>query len=303
MSSSVKEKIEQLKKEKNAVILAHYYVPNEVQEIADYVGDSFYLSKKAKELKEDIIVFCGVSFMGESGKILNPDKLVLMPDENADCAMAHMVDSENIKKMREEYEDLAVVCYINSTAEIKCHADVCVTSSNAVKIVKTLPNKNIFFIPDGNLGRYVAEQVPEKNVILNEGYCPVHHALTVQEVYKAKETHPQAEFLVHPECVKALLDEADYIGSTSGIINHVKKSECKEFIIGTEVGVFYELEKQNPDKQFYTLNDHQICQDMKLITLEKVLDVLENETNALTLDEEKRVAALKPLERMLELAK
>lgn len=303
MSSSVKEKIEQLKKEKNAVILAHYYVPNEVQEIADYVGDSFYLSKKAKELKEDIIVFCGVSFMGESGKILNPDKLVLMPDENADCAMAHMVDSENIKKMREEYEDLAVVCYINSTAEIKCHADVCVTSSNAVKIVKTLPNKNIFFIPDGNLGRYVAEQVPEKNVILNEGYCPVHHALTVQEVYKAREAHPQAEFLVHPECVKALLDEADYIGSTSGIINHVKKSECKEFIIGTEVGVFYELEKQNPDKQFYTLNDHQICQDMKLITLEKVLDVLENETNALTLDEEKRVAALKPLERMLELAK
>lgn len=303
MSSSVKEKIEQLKKEKNAVILAHYYVPNEVQEIADYVGDSFYLSKKAKELKEDIIVFCGVSFMGESGKILNPDKLVLMPDENADCAMAHMVDSENIKKMREEYEDLAVVCYINSTAEIKCHADVCVTSSNAVKIVKTLPNKNIFFIPDGNLGRYVAEQVPEKNVILNEGYCPVHHALTVQEVYKAKEAHPQAEFLVHPECVKALLDEADYIGSTSGIINHVKKSECKEFIIGTEVGVFYELEKQNPDKQFYTLNDHQICQDMKLITLEKILDVLENETNALTLDEEKRVAALKPLERMLELAK
>lgn len=303
MSSSVKEKIEQLKKEKNAVILAHYYVPNEVQEIADYVGDSFYLSKKAKELKEDIIVFCGVSFMGESGKILNPDKLVLMPDENADCAMAHMVDSENIKKMREEYEDLAVVCYINSTAEIKCHADVCVTSSNAVKIVKTLPNKNIFFIPDGNLGRYVAEQVPEKNVILNEGYCPVHHALTVQEVYKAREAHPQAEFLVHPECVKALLDEADYIGSTSGIINHVKKSECKEFIIGTEVGVFYELEKQNPDKQFYTLNDHQICQDMKSITLEKVLDVLENETNALTLDEEKRVAALKPLERMLELAK
>lgn len=303
MSSSVKEKIEQLKKEKNAVILAHYYVPNEVQEIADYVGDSFYLSKKAKELKEDIIVFCGVSFMGESGKILNPDKLVLMPDENADCAMAHMVDSENIKKMREEYEDLAVVCYINSTAEIKCHADVCVTSSNAVKIVKTLPNKNIFFIPDGNLGRYVAEQVPEKNVILNEGYCPVHHALTVQEVYKAKEAHPQAEFLVHPECVKVLLDEADYIGSTSGIINHVKKSECKEFIIGTEVGVFYELEKQNPDKQFYTLNDHQICQDMKLITLEKILDVLENETNALTLDEEKRVAALKPLERMLELAK
>lgn len=303
MSTLIKDEILQLKKEKNAVILAHYYVPDEVQEIADYIGDSFFLSKKAKELEESIIIFCGVSFMGESAKILNPDKLVLMPDMNADCAMAHMVDVENIKEMRQRYEDLAVVCYINSTAEIKCHADVCVTSSNAVKIVKALPQKNIFFIPDGNLGHYVAEQVPEKNVILNKGYCPVHHAMTLDEVRKAKKEHPNAKFLVHPECVKAVLDEADYIGSTSGIIKYAKESDCNEFIIGTEIGVLYELKKQNPNKQFYTLNANQICPDMKFNTLEKVYDVLKNESNQVRMDETCRKEALKPLERMLELAK
>ena len=300
---SLKEEILRLKKEKNAVILAHYYTTDEVQEIADYVGDSFFLSKKAKELDENIIVYCGVSFMGESAKILNSDKLVLMPDMSADCAMAHMVDLENIKKVRAEYEDVAVVCYINSTAEIKCYADVCVTSSNAVKIVKNLPNKNIFFIPDGNLGRYVAEQVPEKNVILNEGHCPVHHAMTVEELHKVKIEHPEAKFVVHPECIKALLDEADYIGSTSGIINYVAKDSSKEYIIGTEIGVLYELKKQNPDKKFYLLNQNQICHDMKFITLEKIYDVLANETNRVEISEVRREGELKPLERMLELGK
>ena len=300
---SLKEEILRLKKEKNAVILAHYYTTDVVQEIADYVGDSFFLSKKAKELDENIIVYCGVSFMGESAKILNSDKLVLMPDMSADCAMAHMVDLENIKKVRAEYEDVAVVCYINSTAEIKCYADVCVTSSNAVKIVKNLPNKNIFFIPDGNLGHYVAEQVPGKNVILNQGYCPVHHAMTVEELHKVKTEHPGAKFVVHPECIKALLDEADYIGSTSGIINYVAKDSSKEYIIGTEIGVLYELKKQNPDKKFYLLNQNQICHDMKFITLEKIYDVLANETNRVEISEVRREGALKPLERMLELGK
>ncbi len=303
MSSTIRDAILQLKKEKNAVILAHYYVADEVQEIADYVGDSFFLSKKAKELEERVIVFCGVSFMGESAKILNPNKLVLMPDMHADCAMAHMVDVENITKVRKEYEDVAVVCYINSTAEIKRHADVCVTSSNAVKIVQALPNKNIFFIPDGNLGRYVAEQVPEKNVILNNGYCPVHHAWTLEEVKAAKQMHPNAKFLVHPECVKELLDEADYIGSTAGIIQFVEKCSEMEFIIGTEIGVLYELKKKNPNKKFYTLNENQICQDMKYITLEKIYDVLKNETNQIEMDEVCRVEAMRPLEKMLELAK
>lgn len=303
MSSEIKDNILKLKKEKNAVILAHYYVPDEVQEIADYVGDSFFLSKKAKELEESIIVFAGVSFMGESAKILNPDKLVLMPDRNADCAMAHMADIENIKRIRETYEDVAVVCYINSTAEIKRYVDVCVTSSNAVKIVKALPNKNIFFIPDGNLGRYVAEQVPEKKFILNQGYCPVHHAMTIEEVKRAKKAHPNAKFLVHPECVKELLDEADYIGSTAGIIKFVEQSPEMEFIIGTEIGVLYELKKKNPNKKFYTLNENQICHDMKSNTLEKIYDVLKNETNQIVMDEVCRIEAMKPLERMLELAK
>ena len=168
---TVKEEIEQLKKERNAVILAHYYTRPEVQEIADYTGDSFYLSKVAVNLKEQVIVFCGVSFMGESAKALNPDKTVLMPDADADCAMAHMADAETIRKMRSEYDDLVVVCYVNSTAQLKQYSDVCVTSANAVQVVKALPNKNIFFIPDRNLAHFIAEQVPEKHFIFNEGYC------------------------------------------------------------------------------------------------------------------------------------
>ena len=295
--------IKKLKEEKNAVILAHYYVSDEVQELADYIGDSFYLSKIAKDIDAKIIVFCGVSFMGESAAIMNPDKKVLMPDLTADCAMAHMVNLNKINEMKEKYDDLAVVCYINSTAEIKTYSDVCVTSANAVKIVKNLPNKNIFFIPDGNLGRYVAEQVPEKNIVLNDGYCPIHAAMTKNDVAKSKSEHPNAKFLVHPECPKEILDEADYIGSTSGIINFVKQDNCEEYIIGTELGVFYELKKQNPEKKFYALSPELICADMKFITPEKVLDVLKNETNQITVTDEIRNKAMAPLENMLMLAK
>ena len=194
----MKNQIEQLKKKKNAVILAHYYAPAEVQEIADYVGDSFYLAKIAKQSDSDVIVFCGVKFMGESAKILNPDKKVLMPDLTADCPMAHMVADGIIEKMRAKYDDLAVVCYINSTAELKCKSDVCVTSSNAVKIVKGLPNKNIFFIPDRNLGSFVAEQVPEKNIILNDGCCPIHAKVTADQVLAERKKHPDALVLTHP---------------------------------------------------------------------------------------------------------
>lgn len=297
------EKIQQLKKEKNAVILAHYYVRPEVQEIADYIGDSFYLSKVAVDLKEQTVVFCGVSFMGESAKILNPNKIVLMPDMHADCAMAHMADKETIQKMRETYEDLAVVCYINSTAELKQYADVCVTSANAVKIVRALPQKNIFFIPDKNLARYVAEQVPEKHVILNQGYCPIHEKMKVEEVKKAKEMYPQAEVLVHPECPESVCQLADYIGSTSGIISYATKSDCQEFIICTEVGVRYELEKQNPEKHFYFTEKEPVCEDMKLITLEKILEVLEQEENTVQISDELRTHSGKPLEKMLELAR
>lgn len=300
---SLENKIQALKKARNAIILAHYYVPDEVQAIADHVGDSYYLSKLARDCKADTIVFCGVSFMSESAKILSPDKTVLMPDPAADCPMAHMAELLKIKEMREKYDDLAVVCYINSTAELKTYSDVCVTSANAVKIVKGLSNKNIFFIPDGNLGRYVAEQVPEKNIILNDGYCPVHAAWTKEEVLKAKSEHPNAKFVVHPECSQDLLKEADYIGSTSGIINYVTESECCEFIIGTENGVCFELKSKNPHKKFYSLNDQQVCPDMKTITLEKIYDVLNNETNQVYVSEELREKSMKPLERMLELSK
>ena len=201
---SVTSDILKLKKEKNAVILAHYYVDEDVQEVADYVGDSFYLSKIATKVDQDIIVFAGVEFMGESAKILNPEKMVLMPEPGADCPMGHMATKEEILKMREQYDDLAVVCYINSTAELKTYSDVCVTSSNAVKIVKNLPNKNIFFIPDQNLGRFVAKQVPEKNVILNKGFCPRHVAITEYMVVETKKKYPQAKLAAHPECTGSI---------------------------------------------------------------------------------------------------
>lgn len=295
--------IKRLKEEKNAVILAHYYVTADIQELADYIGDSFYLSKIAVELKEKFIIFAGVNFMGESAKLLNEGKRVFLPDMNADCPMAHMVDIENIEKMRSQYEDLCVVCYINSTAEIKTYADVCVTSANAVKIVKNLPNQNIFFIPDGNLGRYVKEQVPEKNVMVNDGFCPIHHNLTKEMVLAAKKEHPDALFLVHPECTWDVLAEADYIGSTSGIINFARESKEREFIIGTESGVFYKLQKENPEKKFYLANDGMVCVNMKKVTLEKILAILETECNEVFLQEGIKEKAMEPLKKMLEYAK
>ena len=263
----MKTEIQKLKAEKNAVILAHYYAPDEAQEVADFVGDSFYLAKVAKQSTADVIVFCGVSFMGESAKILNPEKKVLMPDLTADCPMAHMVSEDKIKLMREQYDDLAVVCYINSTARLKELSDMCVTSSNAIKIVKSLPNKNIFFIPDRNLGAYVKEQVPEKNIILNDGYCPIHAAITTEQLKKAKEQNADALVLTHPECEPEILEMSDYIGSTAEIIDYAKKSDCLKFIICTEQGVEYKLKGDNPGKEFVFVNPAPCCKDMKLNTL------------------------------------
>ena len=299
----MKNQIEQLKRAKNAVILAHYYAPAEVQEIADYVGDSFYLAKIAKQSNANIIVFCGVAFMGESAKILNPDKKVLMPDPTADCPMAHMVADGIIEEMRRKYDDLAVVCYINSTAELKCKSDVCVTSSNAIKIVKALPNKNIFFIPDKNLGSFVAKQVPEKNIILNDGCCPIHAKITATPLQAEINAHPDALVLTHPECEKEVVELSDFAGSTAEIIDFAKASSCKEFIICTEDGVEYKLVTDNPDKCFYYPNPHPCCADMKLNTLEAVLSVLEKEDKEIVVDSSIREGALRPLERMLELGK
>ena len=294
------EKIKRLKEEKNAVILAHYYVDDEVQAIADFVGDSFYLAKVATGIDKEVILFCGVMFMGESAKILNPKKTVLLPDMTADCPMAHMAQVSKIEELRKQYDDLAVVCYVNSTAELKMHSDICVTSSNALNIVKSLPNKNIFFIPDENLGSYIKEMVPDKNIILNDGYCHVHKELSKESVLEAKEAHKDALFLVHPECRKEIVDLADYAGSTAGIIEYAIKSEAKEFIIGTELGVMYELKTKNPDKQFYAANEKQICPNMKKITLQKVAAALENMDNEVKLSQDVMDKANAPLKRMLE---
>lgn len=299
----MKNKIEQLKLSKNAIILAHYYAPAEVQEIADYVGDSFYLAKIAKQCDADMIVFCGVRFMGESAKILDPNKKVLMPDLTADCPMAHMVADGIIEEMRNKYDDLAVVCYINSTADLKCKSDVCVTSSNAVKIVKALPNKNIFFIPDKNLGSFVAKQVPEKNIILNDGCCPIHAKITAEQVQALKHIYPMAKVLTHPECEAAVVAISDYIGSTAEIISYAQKSEWEEFIVCTEDGVDHKLISDNPYKHFYYPDPRPCCVDMKRNTLENILSVLQNEDKEVTVDDSVRNRALKPLERMLTLAK
>ncbi len=298
----LKEKIETLKKEKDAVILAHYYVDGEVQKIADYVGDSYYLSKVATKLKQENILFCGVKFMGESAKLLNPEKTVVMADDFADCPMAHMVTVEKIEEVRAEYDDLAVVCYVNSTAEIKAVSDVCVTSSNALRVVEKLPEKNIFFVPDENLGRYVAEKLPAKHFIFNDGFCHVHKSITAENVKKAKEVYPDALVLTHPECTKEVIAVSDFVGSTSEIIDYATNTDCERFIICTEMGVFFELQEKNPNKRFYSVGHRQFCPNMKKVTLEKTAAALERMAPAIELPAQVMEEAGKPLQRMLELS-
>lgn len=298
---TIQEKIAKLKEEKDAVILAHYYVAPEVQDVADYVGDSFYLSKLAQGLTNRTIVYCGVDFMGESGKLLSPDKQILLPDRTADCPMAHMVHEEDVDRFRAEYEDLAVVCYINSTAEIKTWADVCVTSSNALKVVRSLPNKNILFIPDKNLGHYVAQQIPEKNVMVLDGYCPIHEHIDPEEIKALMDDHPNAKVLVHPECRAQVLELAHYIGSTSGILKYAAESSDREFIVSTEVGVRHPLERDNPCKTFYFPKTTPVCPGMKTITLEKVVRVLESGEGQVEVPPQIAQSAGAPLKRMLAL--
>lgn len=303
MDEQLKIQIAHLKKEKNAVILAHYYVDGKVQEIADFVGDSYFLAKKAAEIPAEVIIFCGVSFMGESAKILNPEKKVVMADQYADCPMAHMIDPDRIRGVRKDYPDAAVVCYVNSTAQVKAESDVCVTSSNAVRIVEKLPNKNIFFIPDNNLGRYVAKQLPDKNFIFHDGFCHVHKSIRRNELVKAREQKPEALVAAHPECTEEVLAEADFTGSTSEIIEFVTKSERQEFIICTEMGIFYELQMKNPEKKFYSVGHRQFCPNMKRIKLESVYQALQGLEPGVELEESLRKRAELPLKRMLELGK
>ena len=300
----LKEKIEKLKEEKDAIILAHYYCPDEVQAIADYVGDSYYLSKVAATTNARMIVFAGVRFMGESAKALNYNKKVCMVSAKADCAMAHMAFVKDIEEMRSKYPDLAVVCYINSTLELKKHSDVCVTSANALKICKRIPNKNIYFIPDQNLGRYVKDNVTDKNVMLCEGYCPVHHLLDIEEVKRCQKAFPNAITLAHLEVRKPVLELADEVGSTSNLIDAVSRHpETNEFIVLTERGILYKLRNIYPDKKFIEVESTMCCMDMKLNTLENLYDVLLNETNEVLISEEDKDRALFPLEEMLRYAK
>lgn len=299
------EEIKAWKKEKDVVILAHYYVEGDVQEIADFVGDSYALAKKATEVSQQNILFCGVRFMGESAKLLNPDKHVYMADLEADCFMARMITAEQVKKVKAEHKDAAVVCYVNSTAEVKALSDVCVTSSNAIRVVKKMKEKEIFFIPDNHLAHFVADAVPEKTFIFHNGFCPVHQNITVNDIKRTKEEHPLAPVLAHPECPAEILKEADFIGSTSEIIDFAGKSGEKEFIIATETGVFHQLVKENPDKKFYPAMEKQVCTNMKKVTLDKVHEVLRDldSEEEIILKDDMMEAAKEPLEKMLALAK
>ncbi|MDD4842878.1 MAG: quinolinate synthase NadA [Anaerotignum sp.] len=299
---SLNEEINKLKEKNGVAILAHYYVEGAVQDIADYVGDSYYLSKIATEIEQKTILFCGVKFMGESAKILNPEKHVIMVDELADCPMAHMIDAETIENIKAKYEDIAVVCYINSSAEIKAHSDVCVTSSNALKIVSKLPQKNILFIPDNHLGTYLSTKMENKNFVFHHGYCPVHQDIRKEDVARAKKEHPEAEVLAHPECSIDVLSLAHFVGSTSEIIDYATKSDGHSFVIATEDGVLHQLRGKNPNKIFYLVNEIQQCPGMKLNTLEKVYDILNSMENEMLLNEDLRRKAQIPLTKMHELA-
>lgn len=298
----ISERILQLKEEKNAVILAHYYVPEGVQRIADFTGDSYFLSKIANQAQEKVIVFCGVHFMGESAKILSPDKTVLMPDLTADCPMAHMASVRDIEAIREMYEDVAVLCYINSTAEIKAHSDVCVTSSNAYSVIKRLPNQYIYFIPDANLGTYISRLMPQKTFLFNDGHCYVHHNIHPESVMGKKREHPNARVVAHPECRAEVLALADYVGSTSGIIDYVQKSDATDFVVCTETGIFCELQQKAKGKNFHAAMEGQVCSGMKMNTLERLLHALESFETEVKVDERVRKKALLPLGKMLELA-
>ncbi|MGB3056845.1 MAG: quinolinate synthase NadA, partial [Candidatus Omnitrophota bacterium] len=263
----LQRKIADLREEKDALIVAHNYQRDEIQEIADITGDSYALAREVTKSRHKVVVFCGVKFMAESASILNPEKTILLPVEEAGCPLAEMATVEKLRQKKEEYPEAAVVCYVNSTAAVKAESDICCTSSNAIEIVRSLKEDKIIFVPDKNLGRYVRERVPEKEIIPWEGYCVVHMRLTREEVLKTKELHPEAEFIAHPECRKEVLELADYIGSTAGMIKYVRECPRSEFIIGTETGIIYKLKRDNPDKKFYIPTEQFVCANMKLTTL------------------------------------
>lgn len=295
------EEILRLKKEKEAIILAHNYQIPEIQDLADFVGDSLELARKASQVKDaKIIVFCGVKFMAETAKILSPDKKVLLPDLDAGCPLADMAKYQDVLKMKEKYPDAWIVSYVNTNADVKSISDVCCTSANADIVVRNVPAKKIIFLPDKNLCWYVKQKVPEKEIICWDGYCFVHRKFTVEEVKKAREKYPNAEIIVHPECDPEIQKLADGIYSTSGMLKRAKESKSKIFIIGTEEGLLHRLKKENPEKEFYSLGSGKICPNMKKITIEKLYLSLKEEKYEINLKPDILEKAKVSLERMLE---
>lgn len=297
------ERINYFKKKKNAIILAHSYQNIEIDEVADFVGDSLYLSQKAKETEAEIIVFAGVYFMAQTAKIISPEKKVLLPNLSAGCLMADMINSHQMAEFKAKNPNIPVVCYINSTAEVKAQCDICCTSSNAVEIVRSLNSSRVLFVPDANLGKYVETQLENVEVIAYAGNCPVHDNITTEDILSMREKYPNAKILIHPECQPKVSALGDFIGSTSGIIDYVKNSKDSQFVIVTEKGVADRLQRDYPEKEFILISDNMLCESMKLTTLEEILYSLENEVNEITLDEKVRHLSAGCIERMLKVSK
>ncbi|MCJ7508240.1 MAG: quinolinate synthase NadA [candidate division Zixibacteria bacterium] len=301
-NNDIIKKILELKEKRKAIILAHNYQLGEVQDIADYVGDSLGLSRTASQTEAEVIIFCGVHFMAETASLLCPNKLVLMPDLNAGCAMANMITLRQLREAKRKHPHAVVICYINSTAQIKAESDYCCTSANAVKIVEHIPkDKEVLFIPDKYLGSYVASQL-KRDLILWEGYCPTHRRILAEDILKNKNLHSKAEVLVHPECTPDVIAMADKVLSTSGIIRYVSESSSEEFIIGTEIGILHALKKKEPNKKFYPASLLADCSNMKLTNLEKILWSLEDMTYEIKVPEDIAQRAKKCIDRMLELS-
>lgn len=296
--NDLQREISQLKKEKRAIILGHNYQRKEVQEVSDFLGDSYGLSVQASKTDAKVIVFCGVDFMAESAKILNPEKIVLHPNPKARCPMAAMVDAKSLRELKAEHPGAPVVSYVNTTAEVKAESDICCTSANAVKIVQSLPDKKVIFVPDTNLGLYVQRFVKDKELILWPGYCPTHVNITRKSLEELKRQHPDAEVLVHPECTPDVIDFADYAFSTEGIIRHVVSSKTREFIIGTEQNMIHRLRREAPDKIYYPV-PNATCPNMREISLEDVRDSLAHMRYEIELPDEITWRAKIPLERMI----
>ena len=299
--TEIQKRIVNLKKEKEALILAHYYQTTDIREIADHVCDSFEMAQRAFSAKQKLLIICGVHFMAESAKLLNPDKTVLIPSPGAGCPMADMIDPQDVLTLREKNPKAAVVCYVNSSAAVKAVSDICCTSSSAERIVRSLPGEQIIFIPDRNLGAYIASKVPEKEFIFHEGWCPVHDRIGTDDVLESKKAHPGAKLLVHPECRGDVLALADFTGSTAEIINEALNSTAEDFIIGTESGVTEHLIGLAPGKRFFPLSNSFECEDMKKTTLSDVLASLEKSKHEMLLSGDEINKARQSLERMVNI--